>query len=113
MVDRTQRGEPLQTGLILHLPGDLAGRMQALGVGVDPDRDQQMGRMSATAGAALDGAGVDFEARQIQPPDDAPNLARWMLLLDQAFDIERLEPQLLAIEGKIARGGGVPRREHL
>ena len=58
--------------------------MQALGVGVDPDRDQQMGRMSATAGTALDGAGVDFEARQIQPLDDAPNLARGMLLVDQA-----------------------------
>ena len=72
-----------------------------------------MGRMSATAGTALDGAGVEGEARQIQPLDDAPNLARGMLLVDQAFDIERLEPHLVAIEGKIARGGGVPRREHL
>ena len=69
--------------------------MQALGGGADPDRDQQMGRMGAESGA-----GVDFEARQIQPLDDAPNLARGMLLVDQAFDIERLEPYLVAIGGK-------------
>ena len=29
MVDRTQRGEPLETGLIFHLAGDFAGRMHA------------------------------------------------------------------------------------
>ena len=64
----------------------------------------QMGRMSATAGAVLDGAGVGFEARQIQPLDDTPNLARRILLVDQAFDIERLEPHLVAVENK--NGGG-------
>ena len=62
-----------------------------------------MGRMGAASGAAFDGAGVGLEARQVEPFDDAPDLARRMLLVDEAFDIERLEPHLVAIKGEVAR----------
>ena len=87
--------------------------MQALGVGVDPDRDQQLGRMSAAPGAAFDRACVGFEAGQVEPLDRAPDLARRMLRVDQAFDIERVEQYLVAIEGDIARCSGVSGGRHL
>jgi hypothetical protein len=59
--------------------------------------------MSAASGAAFEGAGVGLEARQVELFDETPDLAGRMLLVDEAFDIQRLKPHLVAVEGEVTR----------
>ena len=86
----------------------LAGRLgsrEILRFGCRPcgQKGKAISIVASSQAACEPGAGVGFEARQVQPLDDAPDLARRMLLVDEAFDIERLEPHLVAVEGKVTR----------
>ena len=78
--------------------------MQALGEGVEPDRDEHFRRLRGAAGNALDGPDIALEATQIERIDHAPDAPGDMIVVDQAIDIERDQEVLGTVNGEVARG---------
>ncbi len=62
--------------------------------------------MRRPAGDALDGADLGVEAGQVELLDQALDLARGVVDVDQALDVDGLEAELLAINGNVAGSGG-------
>jgi hypothetical protein len=56
-------------------------------------------------GDPLDGAHLCFKAGQIEMFDDTPNLARGVLVVDQAVHVEGFEAKLLTINGNVLGAG--------
>jgi hypothetical protein len=113
MVDRLQPAQPRQAGFVFALASDLARAADALAVGIQPQRDQQLRINCWAAGAPFHRSGGLVIQRQIERPDEIPKGAGRMLLIDQPLDVDRPEQQLTAINQNEAWGGRIGCRHAL
>lgn len=65
--------------------------LQPTRMSVNPDGDQNLGRMGGPTSAAFDGANVSLNAREIELFDDVPDLAGRMVGIDETIDVEGLQ----------------------